>query len=70
MMILYEIAKRRDFVELSRFVKLTSSVIGPNDFNLMLRTLIRMMGNGKCGDELCSDWIMTQLYELYKAIGC
>lgn len=69
-LILYEIARKQDFVELSRFIKLTSTVIGPNDFNLLLRNLVRMMGNSKCGESLCSDWVMTQLYELYRAIGC
>lgn len=27
------------------------------------------MNDAKCGDELCSDWIMTNLYELYNALG-
>lgn len=69
MMILYQISKQRDFVELGRFVRYSAEIIGPSDFNQMLRSLIRMMGNTKCGDELCSDWLMTQLYELYTAIG-
>lgn len=69
MLILYEIARKRDFMELSRFVHFSAELIGPSDFNQMLRSLIRMMGNTKCGHELCSDWIMTQLYELYTAIG-
>lgn len=28
-----------------------------------------MMGDSKCGKDLCSDWLMTNLYELYKAFG-
>jgi len=69
MMVLYEIARKRDFIELSRFVRFSAELIGPSDFNQMLRSLVRMMGNTKCGHELCSDWLMTQLYELYTALG-
>jgi len=69
MFVLYQVSKSRSFIELSRFVNLSAEVIGPNDFNLLLRGVIRMMGNSKCGQELCSDWLMTNLYELYKALG-
>jgi len=69
MLILFQISKNRDFMELSRFMKLTSTTMGPEDFNLLLRSVVRMMGNSKCGPELCSDWLMTNLYELYKAFG-
>ena len=69
MLIMFQISKNRDFMELSRFIKLSSTTMGPEDFNLLLRSVVRMMGNSKCGPELCSDWLMTNLYELYKAFG-
>lgn len=69
MVVLYTISKKRDVFELSRFVKLSSETIGPEDFNLLLRAVVKMMGNAKCGPELCSDWLMTGLYELYTAFG-
>jgi hypothetical protein len=69
MLIMFQISKNRDFMELSRFMKLTSTIMGPEDFNLLLRSVVRMMGSSKCGPELCSDWLMTNLYELYKAFG-
>lgn len=69
MFILYEIAKARDFMELSRFVKLVAEVIGPADFNLLLRSTVKLMGSHRCGRDMCSDWLMTQLYELYQAFG-
>lgn len=69
MAVLYEVARRRDCFELSRFVKLSATEMGPEDFNLLLRSVVRMMGNTKCGPELCSDWLMTNLYELYTAFG-
>jgi hypothetical protein len=69
MLILYEISKARDFIELSRFVKLVAEVIGPADFNLLLRSTVKLMGVHRCGRDMCSDWLMTQLYELYQAFG-
>lgn len=69
MVILYEICLNRSVVELNRFVSAVAKIIGPEDFNKLLRRMIRMMGNTKCGDDLCSDWLMTKLYELYQAIG-
>jgi len=69
MVILYEISLNRDHEELKRFVKLISLVIDPEDFNKLLRRTIRMMGNSKCGRDLCSDWIMTKLYDQYTSAG-
>lgn len=69
MLILYDIALSSDVLELNRFVKMISKVIGPEDFNKLVRRVIRMMGETKCGQDLCSDWLMTQLYELYSAFG-
>jgi len=69
MVVLYEISLNRDHEELKRFVKLISHVIDPEDFNKLLRRTIRMMGNSKCGKDLCSDWIMTKLYDQYTSVG-
>ena len=69
MLILYQISLNRNISELNRFLKLVSSVVSPDDFNKLLRRVIRMMGDAKCGKDLCSDWLMTNLYELYKAFG-
>lgn len=51
-------------MELSRFVGLMAKVMGPEDFNKMLRRVTRMMGENEC-----SDWLLTNLYELYIAYG-
>jgi hypothetical protein len=69
MVILYSITLSRDVMELNRLVRMISKVIGPEDFNKLVRRVIRMMGDTKCGEDLCSDWLMTQLYELYSAFG-
>lgn len=69
MVILYRITKNRDVNELNRYLKYVSKVISPEDFNNLVRRVVRMMGPDQCGGSLCSDWLMTSLYELYKSYG-
>lgn len=69
MVILYRITKDREITELNRYLKYVSKVISPEDFNNLVRRVVRMMGQDRCGGDLCSDWLMTSLYELYKAYG-
>lgn len=68
-MILYQISLNRNIFELNRFMVMSATVIGPEDFNRLLRRVVRMMGDSKCGEELCSDWLMTNLYQLYMMMG-
>lgn len=69
MVILYEVVKNQDINELNRYLKYVSKVISPEDFNNLVRRVVRMMGPDQCGGLLCSDWLMTSLYELYSAYG-
>jgi hypothetical protein len=69
MVVIFEICKKEDFASLHRFVNVVASSIGPEDFNKLLRRVMKMMGNEKCGKDLCSDWLMTKLYELYKSFN-
>jgi hypothetical protein len=69
MVILYRICLDRDIVNLNRFVVVSSKIMGVEDFNKLLRTVVRMLGGSKCGDSLCSDWVMTKLYEIYTSYG-
>jgi hypothetical protein len=69
MMILYSISLKRDIIQLNRFITIVAKIIGPDDFNRMLRTVIKLMGEKKCGDMSCSDWLMTKLYEIYTSHG-
>jgi hypothetical protein len=64
MIILYQISLDQDPFELSRFVGFMSKIICPDDFNKMVRRVTRMMN-----EDTCSDWLLTNLYELYLAYG-
>lgn len=69
MLILYQITLDKEATELSRYLKHVSKVISPDDFNNLVRRVVRMMSYEKCGESLCSDWLMTNLYELYNSYG-
>lgn len=69
MVVLYAISINQNIVELNRFIAVVSRIIGPEDFNHLLRRTIKMMGDSKCGDILCSDWLMTKLFDLYNTLG-
>jgi hypothetical protein len=69
--ILYLICLSSNIVELSRFVTATAKIIGPDDFNSLMRRVCKMLEGNYTGDGKipCSDWLMTSLYELYRSIG-
>lgn len=67
--ILYKICTDEDIVALNRFVTVTARIIGEEDFSKLLRRTVKMMGEQKCGEVLCSDWVMTKLFDLYKVLG-
>jgi hypothetical protein len=69
MVVLYKIVKNGEVSELSRYLKFVSKVISPEDFNILVRRVTRMMGTDRCRRDLCSDWLMTSLYELYRSYG-
>lgn len=69
MLIAFQISKDEDFPSLHRFVAVCAKEMGPEDFNKLLRRTIKFMGDEKCGDDLCSDWLMGKLYELYESFN-
>ena len=69
MVILCAISTSQNIVELNRFVAVVSRIIGPEDFSQLLRRTVKMMGDSKCGDIQCSDWLMTKLFDLYNTLG-
>lgn len=69
MVILCQITSSQNIVELNRFMVVASRVMGPDDFNQLLRRVVKMLGDRKCGEQQCSDWLMTKLFDLYSALG-
>lgn len=65
MVILYAISSRKDIIELNRFIIIVAKIIGPDDFNRMLRIVVKMLES----NVSCSDWLMTKLYEIYTSHG-
>jgi hypothetical protein len=69
--ILYAISLKGDITELNRFVISTSKVIDSEDFNKLVRRVSKMLGGKQLpgGGDMCSDWLLGSLYELYRGIG-
>lgn len=70
--ILYSISMRGDITELNRFVIASSKFIESEDFSNLVKRVSKMLGNNVMKDKntLCSDWLLTSLFELYKSTGC
>lgn len=67
--LLYSISVNENLVQLNKFVTVTSRIIGPDDFNKLIRQVVKLMGDRRCGQQQCSDWLMTKLFDLYKVLG-
>ena len=68
--VLYSIAARGDITELNRFVIASAKIIESEDFSKLVKRVSKMLGNKSLNGVLCSDWLLTSLYELYRSTGC
>lgn len=64
--ILCSICLRQDTLELKSFIRVNSLHVDTNDFNKILRKVIKLLEFKKCGDTACPDWLMNELFKLYK----
>jgi hypothetical protein len=64
--ILCSICMRQDVAELKLFVKVNARYVDTNDFNKILRKSMKIMELKRCGNSSCPDWLMNELFQLYK----
>ena len=64
--ILCSICLKQDTEELRRFIKINALHVDTNDFNKILRKVIKLLEPKRCGDTACPDWLMNELFKLYK----
>ena len=64
--ILCSICLKQDIAELKLFVKVSSRYVDTNDFNKILRKSMKMLESKRCGTISCPDWLMNELFRLYK----
>lgn len=65
-LILCSICIEQDQVELCSFIKVCARYVDTNDFNKILRKSIKILEYKRCGSSSCPDWLMSELFLLYK----
>lgn len=65
-LILCSICVERDVKELEKFIKVSGSYIEDLYFNKILRKAMKILEYKKCGDISCTDWLMNELFVMYK----
>lgn len=65
-LMLYSISIAQDVPELKRFVSAMSRLVENDMFNKVLRKTMKILDTERCGKEACTDWLVNQLFTLYK----
>lgn len=65
-LILCSIVVNKDQLKLKEFIKVCSRHVTDSDFNKIMRKSLKILETQKCGADSCSDWLMNNLFELYK----
>lgn len=65
-LILCSICLRSDVPELKAFVSVNARYVSTNDFNKVLRKSMKILEFKRCGSVSCPDWLMNELFQLYK----
>ena len=63
---LCSICLNTDVSELKVFISVNSRYVETGDFNKILRKAIKILEFKRCGTISCSDWLMNELFQLYK----
>ena len=64
--ILCSITTNKSRAELKEFVQVCSYHVSDSDFNKIMRKSLKILEFQSCGSESCPDWLMNNLFELYK----
>jgi hypothetical protein len=65
-LILCSICTEQDTNELKSFIKVSARYVDTTDFNKILRKAMKIMEYKRCGQISCPDWLMNELFKLYK----
>ncbi len=66
-LILCSISVSQDNVKLKEFVKICSRYVTDSDFNKIMRKSLKILELQRCGQVSCPDWLMNNLFDLYKS---
>lgn len=65
-LILCSICTKQDTKELGTFIKVNGAYVEDANFNKILRKAMKILENRRCGDVACTDWLMNELFYMYK----
>lgn len=65
-LILCSVCLRRDVPELKAFISVNARYVDTTDFNKILRKSMKILELRRCGTMACPDWLMNELFQLYK----
>lgn len=65
-LILCSICLRRDVSDLKGFINVNARYVDTADFNKILRKSMKVLEFKRCGAVSCPDWLMNELFQLYK----
>lgn len=65
-LILCSICLRGDISELKAFISVNARYVDTTDFNKILRKSMKILELRRCGTAACPDWLMNELFQLYK----
>ena len=65
-LILCSVTVDQNHAQLKEFVKICSRYVTDSDFNKIMRKSLKILEIQKCGRTSCPDWLMNNLFDLYK----
>ena len=66
-LILCSIVVQKNHTKLKEFVQVCSHHVTDPDFNKIMRKSLKILEFQSCGSESCPDWLMNNLFDLYKS---
>lgn len=64
--VLYDICLKADLLELKKYTLIMSRLVETEIFNKVLRKTMKLLDGEICGREICGDWLINALFQLYK----
>lgn len=65
-LILCSICTDQDIKGLRNFIRVCSTNVEDSYFNKILRKAMKILEFKKCGEVACTDWLMNELFVMYK----
>jgi hypothetical protein len=65
-LLLCKICRDQDSIMLSQYMHIVSRKVETDEFNRILRRSMKIMGDRSYNSQTCQDWLMNELFTLYK----